>query len=65
MSIMSTCVSLHRVCAWCLQMSEKGVGSPETIVTDGCEPPTECWEPNLSPLQEQANHLLNHLSRPS
>lgn len=52
MSIMSTCMSPH-VCAWCLQISEKGVRYPESVVIDGCEPPSECWELNLHPLQEQ------------
>lgn len=34
---MGTCMSVHRVCACCLQTSEEGVGSPSTAATDGCE----------------------------
>ena len=29
------------------------MGSPETPVTDGCEPPCVCWELNPGPLEEQ------------
>ena len=32
---------------------EKGVESLGTGITDSCELPRECWEPNLSLLQEQ------------
>jgi hypothetical protein len=31
----------------------EGVGAPGTGVTDSCELPCGCWEPNLSPLEEQ------------
>lgn len=41
--LMSTCV---------LRLQE-GTGCPETGVLEGCELPCGCWEPNLSPLQEQ------------
>jgi hypothetical protein len=32
---------------------EKVSEPPGTGVTDGCEPPGRCWEPNPDPLQEQ------------
>jgi hypothetical protein len=37
----------------CLAPAEAGrdMGSPEMGVTDGCEPPEGCWEPN--PAEEQ------------
>lgn len=35
-----------------LQESEEAVGSPRTRITGRCEPPHECWESDLSPLQE-------------
>ena len=43
----------------CLVPTEEriGVRSPETGVTDGCEPTCGFWEWNLGPLQDSA---LNH-----
>ena len=41
------------------------IGFPVTGVTDGCELPCGCWEPNPSPLQEQEGILTtgpSHLS---
>lgn len=32
---------------------EEGIGSPETGVIDGFEPPCGCWELNQGPLQQQ------------
>lgn len=37
----------------CLQRPENGVRSHRTGVTEGCEPPCECWKPNLGLLQAQ------------
>jgi hypothetical protein len=33
--------------------AREGVGSPETEVTDSCEPSCGCWEWKLGPLKEQ------------
>ena len=37
------CFSLHECmctrCLQCPQRIEEGIGSPESVVTDGCEPP--------------------------
>lgn len=37
------------VCTWCLRRSEEAIGSPGTLVTHGCEPPSKYWELNPSP----------------
>ena len=37
----------------CLWRWEEGIVSPRTNVTDGCELPCGCWQPNLGPLKEQ------------
>ena len=39
MNVLPACVPVSHVCAWCLWRSEEGIGSPETGVTDDCEPP--------------------------
>ena len=31
-------------------------------ITDGCEPPSGCWELNSGPLEEQAMHLTSEPS---
>lgn len=57
---MSQC--LHVLCASGAQ-GDQGVRSPEIQVTDTCELPHECWEPNLGPLQtQQVILLMSHLS---
>ena len=48
---MLACMCVCVTCA-CLR-SPEDVRSPETGVTDGCEPPCEYWEPNSGPLQKQ------------
>lgn len=56
---------VHHVYAWCTRRPEEGIKSLETGVTNGCQPPEGCWEPNPGPLQEQPALLgLNHLSSP-
>lgn len=35
---------------------------PRIGVTDGCEPPSRCWEPNPGPLQEHQVLLITELS---
>lgn len=52
LSILSACLYMHHVCAWCPVRSEGGVGSPQTGVTDGW-PPCGCWELSTDPLQVQ------------
>ena len=37
LSILHVCMSVHHVCALCLQRPEEDVKSPETVITDGCE----------------------------
>lgn len=53
MGVLSATVSVHHVCASCLQRPEGCIGSSETGVTDGCELPCVCWELNLDALEEQ------------
>ena len=54
MDMLLAYMSMYHMHAWC-QRSEEGVGSPGTWVTDGCEPPCRCWEPNQDPTS-----VLNH-----
>lgn len=35
-----------------VEAKKEGIGSPETGVTDGCEPLCRCWELNPDPLSE-------------
>ena len=51
-SVLPAQLSVHHVYAVLSELA-KGVRSTETEVTDGCEQPHECWDPNLGPLQEQ------------
>lgn len=37
LSILSTCVSAHNMCVWCLGRPEVDTKSPGTWVADGCE----------------------------
>lgn len=39
--VLSACMSVHCGHILYLRKSEEGVGSPETEVMDGCEPPYE------------------------
>lgn len=41
------------MCALCSQSPGVGIRSPAIVVTEHCEPPGGCQEPNLGPLQEQ------------
>lgn len=56
-----TCMSVCSMHAWYLQISEGGLRSPGTGVTEGCDLPWGCWEATPGLLQEQA--LL--ISQPS
>lgn len=56
------------MCAKCIpgtNISEEGVRSPATAVTDGCRLLCGCWELSLDPLREQQALLTTgHLSMP-
>jgi len=54
MDILPAYMSMYHIHAW-YQRSGEGVGSPGTWVTDGCEPPGRCREPNQGPTS-----VLNH-----
>jgi hypothetical protein len=46
-------------------MSQEGVVSPGSGITDGAELPCGCWELNLGPLEEQSVLLtIEHLFIP-
>lgn len=47
----------------CLQRSEEGVRSPETLVADIFKQLYEQWKPNLSPLQEHLFLLTDDISQ--
>lgn len=53
---------MHCVHAWCPSRAKEVVRSPGTGVTDAHEPPCECWELNLGPLQELQVLLATELS---
>jgi hypothetical protein len=59
--ILDSCMSVHCVCAWCLQRT-KEVGSPRTGIRNGCEPPCGYWESNQGTLKEQPLTLTVNLS---
>lgn len=40
MGILSECMSVHHVHAWCLQKPEVDIGSPGTGVPGGCKSPS-------------------------
>lgn len=46
-------VCLHHLHICCPRRPEERIGSCRTEVIDGCGPPSECWEPNTSLLEEQ------------
>lgn len=56
------CLSLCATHVQCQESLEDSVRSPGTRVTNGCEMPCRCWEPNPGSLQDQ-QVLLN--SEPS
>lgn len=63
------CVCLH-VCMYTMsspdaQGSQKGIRSPRTVVTGGCELLCGCWAPNPGLLQDsKCSYLMSHLSCP-
>jgi hypothetical protein len=53
------CMCICVLCAWMVPTEEdEDIRSSGTVITNGCEPPCECWEPNLSPMEEPS--VLNH-----
>lgn len=56
MGVWSACSSMHHVCIWCLQRSEKDVNSL-ALEFYGCAPPCGCQELNLHLLEKQLVHL--------
>lgn len=50
------CMSVHRVCACCQQRPAEGIGAPAIVMTDVCEPPCGCWEPESSARASVLNH---------
>lgn len=47
MGILSVCLYVYYICAWCLWKSEESKGFPEIGVKDGCKPPHWDLELNL------------------
>lgn len=52
-------MSVHCMCAWRPQKSQKGIKTTVTGVVDSCKLPCAYWEPNPHHLQKQ-QVLLNH-----
>lgn len=52
MGVLSTCMSVYHVCAWCLQRGKEGVRSVG-IQSDSCQLPCGCWKSNPGSLEEQ------------
>lgn len=46
------CTCVYK-CVYSLRKVKRDIGSPGTWVTDSCEPPSECWEPNQESGQKQ------------
>ena len=61
---MSVClhVYLSTTCVQCLWRPEEGGRVSGPGITDGCEPPCDCWELNPSPLQKQPVFLATEPS---
>lgn len=61
MDVLSAYMLMHRMCAWCLQRSENGIGYPGTVVTDDCddcEQPCRYWKASLGLLKKQPVFLI-------
>jgi hypothetical protein len=57
MSVLPVCIEVHHICVCCPENPEEGIRSPESGVTDSCEPLGGCWESNPVPLQKQQGLL--------
>lgn len=44
---------VRNLLAWCPWRGGEDIRSPESAVTDGCEPTSEYWESNSGPPEEQ------------
>ena len=60
MGVLLTYMSVHHVCVWYPQRPKTEVRSPETGVTDSCEPPCRYQDSNFSLLEERAVSIRNH-----
>jgi hypothetical protein len=47
---------MYMVHCCCLQTHQKGASDP---ITDGCEPPCDCWELNSGPQEEESVLLIS------
>lgn len=61
-----TCIYVYHIHAWYPQRPKEDFRSPESRVTDSCEPSPGSWKPNLDPLQKPQERLtaepsLRHL----
>lgn len=52
-SVLSACVSIYHICAWCSWRSEVGIRSPRIGVMDSYEPLYGYWKLNPGSFQEQ------------
>lgn len=62
MDVLPACISVHHMHTWCLLRLEECVRSPGTVFTKSYEPPCECWQLNLCPLEEQPAFVTTELS---
>lgn len=64
-SVLPTCMHVHRMCAWSLRKSEEGISSPRIGVMNGCGPPcgAENWTQGLC-RSTQCSSLPKQLVRP-
>jgi hypothetical protein len=60
MGVLPVCMSVHYLYAVTVEAST-GIRSPGAEVTDSCELPRGCWEPNLGSLQDQQLFLTAEL----
>jgi hypothetical protein len=47
------CMYVYTICVQCPQKPEEGISSSKAGITEGCEPPCECWELSPGPLKGQ------------
>lgn len=62
LSVLLEYINMHCICFWFPWRWEEGIGTPGTLVTDGCELPFRCWELNPGPWWE---HQVPLTSEPS
>lgn len=53
MGLLPACIFVYHIWTWCPGMTEEGVGSPGTEVTESYEMSHPCLEQTLCPLEEQ------------